>query len=170
LSFQYEFNDFIFLLKIVVILISIVCIIFAISYSLNEKMIRWEYYILVLFSSLGNLLLISSFDLMSIYFGIEIQSLSFYILASFKIHSNFSTEAGVKYFTQGAVASGIYLLGSSIIYFATGTTNIYSIYLMLNTLTDLNFTIIDFSNLFIFGLSLIIISLLMKLAVAPFHM
>lgn len=182
LYFQYEFNNFLVLLKIIVIIINIFCIFFAINYSFNEKIIHWEYYILVLFSCLGNMLLISSFDLISIYFSIEIQSLCFYILASFKIHSNFSTEASIKYFTQGAVASGIFLLGSSIIYFATGTTNIYSTYLILNSLlVDYKFSFIseyiftyqfniDFLNIFIFGISLIIISLFMKLAIVPFHM
>ena len=167
--FQYELNDLIILLKNIIIIISIICILFAINYSLYEKLIRWEYYILVLFSCLGNILLISSFDLMSIYFGIEIQSLCFYILASLKVHTNYSIEAGVKYFTQGAVASGFFLLGSSIVYFATGTTNLYSMYLMLNKIFIDN-SMINFINVFSFGLSLIIISLLMKLAIAPFHM
>jgi NADH-quinone oxidoreductase subunit N len=60
--------------------------------------------------------LISSCNLITIYLSIELQGLCFYILASFKTQSNYSTEAAIKYFIQGAVASGIFLLGSSIIY------------------------------------------------------
>jgi len=170
--FEYEWNYFTNWFKIIVILVSMLCTWVTITFSFEEKIIHWEYYILILLSCVGNMLLVSSCNLIIIYLAIELQGLCFYILASIKTQSNFSTEAGVKYFAQGAVASGIFLLGSSIIYWALGTTNINSIYYIINLLTiDKNIEYIyNYMSVFLLGILLVIISLLMKLAVAPFHM
>ena len=69
------------------------------------------------------LLVISSFDLISMYLAIELQSFSFYVLAAFQRNNEFSTEAGLKYFILGALASGLLLFGESLIYGFTGLTN-----------------------------------------------
>merc|ERR1739841_365554 len=86
----------------------------------------FEYSILVLLSTISMLLLISSYDFISMYLAIEMQSLCFYVLAASKRHSEFSTEAGVKYFLLGAFSSGILLFGCSILYGLTGLTGFQS--------------------------------------------
>jgi NADH-quinone oxidoreductase subunit N len=113
-------------------------------------------------------MLVSVIDLFSIYLIIELQSLCFYILATFKTYSTFSTEAGIKYFVQGAVASGLLLLGFSIVYGASGTTNLIDIKILF---TEINYNTSNYSiNIFYLGLCLILISLLFKLVIFPFHM
>jgi NADH-quinone oxidoreductase subunit N len=101
------------------------------------------------------------------YLSIEFQSLLFYVLASFKRTSEFSTESGLKYFILGAFSSAFLLFGSSILYSLTGLTNFndYSIFFAgsLSTSHSLDLTII-------LGLLFINIALLFKLSAAPFHM
>ena len=77
-----------------------------------------------MFSLLGIFFLCSSNDLITAYLAIELQSLSFYILASMKKDSSFSVDGGLKYFVLGAFASSLFLFGSSILYGVTGTTNL----------------------------------------------
>ena len=86
-----------------------------------------EFHILILLSILGMFVLISGTDLIMIYLGIELLSLSLYILASSKRASQLSTEAGLKYLILGAVSTGLLLLGSAIIYYMTGEIGIYEI-------------------------------------------
>jgi NADH:ubiquinone oxidoreductase subunit 2 (subunit N) len=113
------------------------------------------------------LFIIQSYDLLSMYLSIEFQSLLFYVLASFKRTSEFSTESGLKYFILGAFSSAFLLFGSSILYSLTGLTNFndYSIFFAgsLNTSYSLDLGII-------LGLLFINIALLFKLSAAPFHM
>jgi NADH-quinone oxidoreductase subunit N len=102
-----------------------------------------------------------SFDLILLYLAIEIQSISFYILGGLKKNSAFSTEAGLKYFILGALASGLFLFGCSLIYGITGTTNF----------KDLAHIFISFQNepLLIVGSLCILFAIFFKLSVAPFH-
>ena len=88
-----------------------------------EGLHAYEFGVLVLFSLAGMMALVSSFDLISFYLAIELQSLCFYTLAAFKRHSAFSTESGLKYFILGAFSSGLLLFGCSLVYGFTGTTN-----------------------------------------------
>ena len=82
-----------------------------------------EYPIIILASTLGMILMISSYDLIVFILGLELQSLCLYILASFKRDDEKSTEAGLKYFVLSALASGLLLYGCSLIYGFTGSTN-----------------------------------------------
>jgi NADH:ubiquinone oxidoreductase subunit 2 (subunit N) len=118
-------DDFTLFVKIIVLLGTLATLLISFNYTLNQKMSAriCEYMILILFSTLSMLLLISSFDLISMYLAIELQSLSFYVLAAFQRNNEFSTEAGLKYFILGALASGLLLFGESIIYGFTGLTN-----------------------------------------------
>lgn len=109
------------------------------------------------------LLLISN-NLFLIYLAIELQSLSLYILASIKRYSNLSIEAGLKYFIFGSFASGLLLFGISLIYGFSGTTNLNELYFML-FLSNLN----DISVGLVFGYTLVLIGLLFKLGIVPFH-
>jgi NADH-ubiquinone oxidoreductase chain 2 len=125
-----------------------------------------DYSLIVLFSSLGSSLLISSYDLISIYLSIELQSFGLYVLSTLYKDKESSTSAGLKYFLLGGLSSCILLLGTAIIYSYTGTTSLESIYLI-NSVIDINLQyIIQGTSL---GLSLIFIGFLFKIAAAPLH-
>src|SRR6266540_2109339 len=96
-----------------------------------------DYSLVVLFSSLGSSLLLSSYDLISVYLSIELQSFGLYVLSTLYRNSESSTSAGLKYFLLGGLSSCIILLGTGIIYSYTGTTNLESLYII-NSVIDLN--------------------------------
>ena len=123
-----------------------------------------DYSLIVLFSSLGSSLLISSSDLVSMYLSIELQSFGLYILATLYRESEPSTSAGLKYFLLGGLSSCLILLGAGLIYAYTGLTTFESIYSLISV-SEINY-IIQGLNL---GLILIIIGFLFKIAAAPFH-
>ena len=127
----------------------------------------FEYFSILLLSILSLLLLVSSCDLISTYLVIEMQALCFYILASFRRNSAFSTEAGLKYFIAGAFISGIFLLGASLVYGSLGTLNFNTLSLLLSF--NLNTDLIYIKMFSLVGILLITITLLFKVAAAPFH-
>lgn len=125
-----------------------------------------DYSIIVLFSSLGSALLISSYDLISLYLSIELQSFGLYVLSTLYRDSESSTAAGLKYFLLGGLSSCIILLGAGIIYSYTGITNFESLYLI-NSISDINQQyIIQGLSL---GVILIFVGFLFKIAAAPLH-
>jgi NADH-quinone oxidoreductase subunit N len=158
-------TSYVLFIKTLMHIALIVCIISSLGYVKKERIINYEYYLLLALAAVGMIVVISANDLMVLYVGIEIQSLALYILAAIKMYSNFSTEAGLKYFIIGAFSSGLLLLGCSFIYGAIGTTHFTSIMMILNNPYDIE----NFKSL-IFGLILILTSLLFKLGAAPFHM
>ena len=119
-----------------------------------------EYPILILSSVLGMIVMISAYDLMVFYVGLELQSLSLYVLASFNRDNKNSSEAGLKYFVLSALSSGLLLYGSSLIYGFTSSTNFGII--------ALNLDIYNFGS--IFGIVFIIVGLAFKISAVPFHM
>jgi hypothetical protein len=125
-----------------------------------------DYSIIVLFSILGSSLLISSFDLISLYLSIELQSFGLYVLSTLYRDSESSTSAGLKYFLLGGLSSCLILLGSGLIYSYTGVTNFESLYL-LNSISDIDqqYVIQGFS----LGLIIIFVGFLFKIAAAPLH-
>jgi NADH-quinone oxidoreductase subunit N len=130
------------------------------DYIKNNNMDKIEYPIIILASILGMMLMISSYDLILFYLGLELQSLCLYILASFKIENEKSTEAGLKYFILSALASGLLLYGCSLIYGFTGSTNFGVISKNLNS----------FNPGAVFGIVFIIVGLAFKVSAVPFHM
>lgn len=117
-------NDYTsFLSKLIIGNLSVFCLLMMQSYILNQKINNFEYFLLILFAILGLFLLCSSNDFLTAYLAIELQSLSFYVLAAFKKNSTFSVDAGIKYFILGAFASSMFLFGSSLLYGVTGTVN-----------------------------------------------
>lgn len=120
-------DDLTILIKTIILLSALSSILIASSYIIKQRLNSFEYIILILFSTLGMLLIVSSYDLISMYLAIELQSLSFYVIAAFQRNSfeknEFSTEAGLKYFVLGALSSGLLLFGESILYGFTGITN-----------------------------------------------
>lgn len=146
-----------------------------------------EYSLIVLFSTLGSSLLISSFDLISLYISIELQSFGLYVLATLYRDSETSTKAGLKYFLLGGLSSCIILLGCGLVYSYTGLTNFESIYSIISTsnsylpnastdagaqLNLVGASLFFSENLFQglnLGLILIFIGFLFKIAAAPLH-
>ena len=130
------------------------------DYVKSNSIDKIEYPIIILASTLGMVLMISSYDLIVFYLGLELQSLSLYILASFKRNNEKSTEAGLKYFVLSALASGLLLYGCSLIYGFTGSTNFEIIS------TNLN----EANTGAVFGIVFIIVGLAFKVSAVPFHM
>ena len=130
------------------------------EYVKNNKIDKIEYPIIILASILGMMLMISSYDLIVFYLGLELQSLCLYILASFKRENEKSTEAGLKYFVLSALASGLLLYGCSLIYGFTGSTNF-------EIISD---NISKTNTGTVFGLVFIMVGLAFKVSAVPFHM
>ena len=156
-------SSFISFFQILIIIGSISTIIISSNYFKDLKLLRFEIPILILFSTLGMLVLIGSNNLMAMYLGIELQSLSLYVLAAIKRDSLQSAESGIKFFVLGALSSGILLYGSSLIYGFTGNTNFIDIFNTISSLENLNLGII-------FGLVFILVGLAFKVSAVPFHM
>jgi len=130
----------------------------------NNNKTATEYSLIVLFTTLGASLLISSADLVSMYLSIELQSFGLYILATLYRDSESATSAGLKYFLLGGLSSCLILLGAGLIYSFTGLTNFESIYSLIS--------VSDVSNInqgLSLGLILIIVGFLFKIAAAPLH-
>ena len=149
--------------KYLIVLGSAASILISKNYFIESKLSRFEIPILILFSSLGMMVLISSNDLITMYLGIELQSLALYVVAAIKRDSLRSSESGVKYFILGALSSGILLYGCSLIYGFSGSTNFEVIQANLNNLNNLNLGLI-------FGLVFILVGLAFKISAVPFHM
>jgi NADH-quinone oxidoreductase subunit N len=127
----------------------------------------FEFFTMFLLSVLALLLLVGSYDFISAYLVIEMQALCFYVLASFTRNSAFSTEAGLKYFISGSFISGLLLFGCSLLYGALGSLNFNNLSLLLSFSFNSEFE--GLKNMILFGVLLILISLLFKVAAAPFH-
>lgn len=123
----------------------------------RHEISRYEYPILMVFASLGMGIILSANDLMTLYMGIETLSLSSYVLAAFHRDSARSSEAGLKYFVLGALASGILLYGASLVYGFTGTTSFQA------------FAQAGHSVGAMFGMVLMIVGLAFKISAAPMH-
>ena len=147
-------------LKILILGSSAFVLSFSNQYIKDTKINQFEYPILIIAATLGMFVMVSSNNLIGLYLGIELQSLSLYVLAALNRDSVKSTEAGVKYFVLGALSSGLLLYGCSLIYGFTGSTNYYTI--------ATNF---DSHNIaLLFGLVFILVGLAFKISAVPFHM
>ena len=150
-------------LKSLVILAGVLVLIISEKYRTLKKLYLFEYPVLILFSILGMLVMLSSNDFITLYLGLELQSLSLYVLAAIKKDSLKSSEAGLKYFILGALASGFFLFGVSLLFGITGTTSFTM--LSTNLLSPENNSL-----LLILSIVLILSSIAFKLSIAPFHM
>lgn len=128
-----------------------------------EKMgaMRAEYPVLILLAAIGMGIMVSATDLVTLYIGLELNSLAAYVLASFARYDGRSAEAGLKYFVLGALASGILLFGMSLLYGFAGSTSFSAIGSALNG---------DISLGMIFGIVFVLSGLAFKISAAPFHM
>ncbi len=126
------------------------------------KVARFELPLLVLFATLGIMMMLSANDLISLYLGLELQSLSLYVLAAFQRENQRATEAGVKYFVLGALASGLLLYGSSLVYGFSGTTTFSGIAEAMQSGEQYVGVVI--------GIVFVVSGLAFKVSAVPFHM
>ena len=122
---------------------------------------RPEYPVLILFSAIGMGMMVSAGDLLTLYVGLEMQSLAAYVLASFMRQDVRSSEAGLKYFVLGSLASGILLYGAALLYGFTGTTAFDGIAVAMGD---------GVSNGELFGMVFLLAGLAFKMSAVPFHM
>jgi NADH-quinone oxidoreductase subunit N len=136
-------------------------IVLAPRFFLADGKERPEYPVLILFSSIGMGMMVSAGDLLTLYVGLEMQSLAAYVLASFMRQDGRSSEAGLKYFVLGSLASGILLYGSALLYGFTGTTAFDGIAAAMSD---------GVSNGELFGMVFLLAGLAFKMSAVPFHM
>ena len=148
--------------KIIILLSAAVVLVMGQEYMSRRGFLRFEYPLIVTLSVVGMMVMVSAGDLMSLYMGLELQSLALYVIAAFKKDSVKSTEAGLKYFVLGALSSGLLLYGSALVYGYSGTTLFSGI--LSNVRTDAP------SLGLLFGLALVIAGLAFKVSAVPFHM
>jgi NADH-quinone oxidoreductase subunit N len=149
-------------MKMLALLGSAVTLILSHHYMRVERMARFEYAVLLLLATLGMMMMISANDLISLYVGLELQSLALYVIAAFDRDNARSSEAGLKYFVLGALSSGMLLYGASLIYGTTGSTSFTTIAAAL-TGTEAGLGLL-------FGLVFLIAGLAFKVSAVPFHM
>ncbi len=152
------------LLKLFLYMTVVVVMFYSRAYIIDrDAMNKGEYYVLALFATLGMMVMISANHFLTIYIGLELLSLSLYAMVAMNRDSVTCTEAAMKYFVLGALASGLLLYGMSMIYGATGTLEITAIAERLYG-GDVNKTVL------VFGLVFLVAGLAFKLGVVPFHM
>src|SRR5579862_7995740 len=150
-------------MKALVLIGSAVSIILALQYNQERQIARFEFPVLVLLATTGMMVMVSANDLITLYLGLELQSLALYVVASFDRDSVRSTEAGLKYFVLGALASGLLLYGASLVYGFSGTTSFAGLAQQFSGATRP-------SNGLIIGLVLVSVGLAFKVSAVPFHM
>ena len=147
--------------KVVILLSAAAVLVMSVDYMRRRDLMKFEYPILIVLAVVGMMMMVSSGNLMSLYMGLELQSLSLYVVASFRRDSVKSTEAGMKYFVLGALSSGLLLYGASLIYGYTGSTDFATI---------INAAGHGGSIGLMIGLVLVIAGLSFKVSAVPFHM
>ena len=148
--------------KILIFAAAAIAILMSDKYLAGEQLGRFEYPVLIVLATFGMSLMVSANDLISLYMGVETQSLALYILAAFNRDSRRSTEAGLKYFVLGALSSGLLLYGASLIYGFTGATQFDAIAESAKSMGH--------STGLVIGLVFLITGLAFKVSAAPFHM
>jgi NADH-quinone oxidoreductase subunit N len=150
--------------KLIFMINVILSVLISIKYIAVEKVNRGEYYSLILFSTIGMMIMASAGDLISLYLGLELMALSTYVLAGFLRQDAKSNEAALKYFLLGAFSSAFLLYGISIIYGLTGTTDLRSIAAVISEKGLAGNLSLLLSVIFL------IVAFGFKIAAAPFHM
>ncbi len=150
-------------LKLVTYLASIAVLVYSRRYLAERNLFKGEFFVLLLFATLGMMVMISANHFLVLYVGLELLSLSLYALVAMHRDNKQATEAAMKYFVLGALASGLLLYGMSILYGLTGS-------LELNRVAAYVFIGVKNPMLLAFGLVFLVAGLGFKLGVAPFHM
>ncbi len=157
---SFVLDDFARFLKILAFGASAVTILMSLTYSLREKQEKFEYPVLILLATTGMGMMISAGDLIALYLGLELMSLSLYVVAASNRDSVRSTEAGLKYFVLGGLSSGMLLYGCSLIYGYTGSVS-FSVIAQGAAQGGIGV---------LFGLVFLFVGLCFKVSAVPFHM
>jgi NADH-quinone oxidoreductase subunit N len=150
-------------LKLALYAILLVVFVYSRRYLKDRNMFRGEYFVLGLFGLVGMMVMVSAASMLTIYLGLELLSLSLYAMVALNRDSLRSTEAAMKYFVLGAIASGMLLYGISMIYGITGTLDLQQIKATIPNLGSDNLILV-------FGLVFVVVGLAFKLGAVPFHM
>ena len=150
------------LIKLLILAGSAVTVLMSVDYFKEARLLKFEFPVLILFATLGMMMMVSANDLISLYLGLEMQSLPLYVIAALRSDSVKSSEAGLKYFVLGALSSGMLLYGASLVYGFTGSTTFPRIAAVLQE-TGSNIGLIV-------GLVFIVSGLAFKVSAVPFHM
>ncbi|MBI1329483.1 MAG: NADH-quinone oxidoreductase subunit NuoN [Alphaproteobacteria bacterium] len=148
--------------KIIILAGSVLALLLAQGTFEQRKTARFEFPVLVIFATVGMMLMVSANNFIALYMGLELQSLALYVLAAFERDNARSSEAGLKYFVLGALSSGMLLYGISLVYGFTGSTSFADVATVL-TATKMNLGAV-------FGLVFILAGLAFKVSAVPFHM
>ncbi len=151
------------ILKYFIYGITFIVLIYSREYLEERNLFKGEYFVLVLFAVLGMMIMVSAANFLPMYLGLELLSLSMYAMVAMHRDSREASEAAMKFFVLGAIASGMLLYGMSMIYGATGTLDLSEI-----STAIANFK--DDKTLLTFGLVFIVAGIAFKLGAAPFHM
>lgn len=150
-------------MKLLMIIASFLCIILSIDFNGKNDTNCFEFIVLIVFSTVGAMIMVSANSLMTLYMGLELSSLALYILCAIDRKSVFSAESGVKYFILGSVASGILLYGISLVYGFSGGMGFENIHHILASEHAL-------SAGFAVGFVFVLVGLCFKISAVPFHM
>ncbi|BAE51578.1 NADH:ubiquinone oxidoreductase subunit 2 [Paramagnetospirillum magneticum AMB-1] len=153
--------------KGLVLVASAIATAMSLPYLEREKIGRFEYPVLVLFATLGMMMMISANDFIALYLGLELQSLALYVLAAYNRDNARATEAGLKYFVLGSLASGLLLYGISLLYGFAGTTSFEG---LANLFAGGHDHPIKPNMGIIAGLVFVLAGLSFKVSAVPFHM
>jgi len=159
---QFVVDDFTRYAKLLILAASGAVLMMSRRWMMAEDIQRFEFPVLMLLATIGMMLMVSANDLIALYLGLELQSLALYVLATFHRDNARATEAGLKYFVLGAVASGMMLYGASLVYGFAGSTSFTGIYAALaGEAAPLGVIV---------GLVFVLCGLAFKISAVPFHM
>jgi len=156
-------DPFALFMKALVLIGSAVSVVMSIRYNEEHGIGRFEFPVLILLATTGMMVMVSANDLITLYLGLELQSLALYVVASFDRDSVRSSEAGLKYFVLGALSSGMLLYGASMIYGFAGTTSFAALAKLLTGAGTPSAGLI-------IGIVLVAVGLAFKVSAVPFHM
>lgn len=150
-------------LKLFLYVVTAVVFLYSREYLIARGIFKGEFFVLALFALLGMMVMTSAYNMLTLYLGLELMSLSLYALSALHRDSPEASEAAMKYFILGAIASGILLYGMSMLYGAAGTLGLQELGIYIqNSSTD--------DIVLLFGLTFVIVGLAFKLGAVPFHM
>lgn len=148
--------------KVAILLAGAAVLVMGEDWLARNQLMKFEYPILVALATVGMMMMVSAGDLITLYMGLELQSLALYVLAAFRRDSLKATEAGLKYFMLGALASGLLLYGASLVYGYSGTTELAGI---ASTIHEGHMSVG-----LLMGLAFMLAGLAFKVSAVPFHM
>ncbi|MCZ6759517.1 MAG: NADH-quinone oxidoreductase subunit N [Gemmatimonadetes bacterium] len=157
-------DGFRFAVDVVLLIASIFAVALSMNYNSREGVRVPEYYPLLMFATIGMMIMAGANDLILVFLGLELMSISVYVLAGINRRSIYSAEAGLKYFLIGAFASAFFLYGIAMIYGSTGTTNLQMMGFQVGSLG------LQGNVMFLAGVAMLLIGFAFKVGAVPFHM